>query len=208
MVKQSRPTKKARANAEQSAFVQRAKELGIEIVGKRAFVTTSRGVRVECMPIAHVIESITSKTRNEFVEKSPEPSIPTYRVEGAPGTFVDVAYDEKTIENDDVPQEAKDAWIDHVAWQTALKQEFGQVLIRTMAVMGVGYDYPDDDEWIKDAEYVGLEVPKDPRERRVFYFSTFILGNRNDGYTISQGIYAASGFNEALNTTIEDSFQS
>jgi len=160
------------------------------------------------LPVAHVIEAITNQTRERYVENNPEPPVPTFRIEGTPGSFVEVEYDEKTILGDDVPQEAKDAWVKHQAWDAGLRNMFGTQLVRTLATMGTKFEIPDDDEWIKDAAFVGLDVPEDARERRLFYFSNFILGKPQDGYTISQGVYAASGFNEALAVTTEDSFQS
>jgi hypothetical protein len=217
MVKTKRPTQRVRRkiarNKQQTEFEQRAQEIGIELEDNRVFYTTSRGVRVECLPVAHVIETATNKIRAEYVEENPEPDLPTRKIEGVGGTAVETAYTDEQIakldpnDPDNIP--IIEQWQEHALWDARLKQRTGAHVIRTIAIIGTRYDMPEDDEWLKDAEYIGLELP-DPdntRDMRLFYFTTFVVGNRDDGYVLSQGIYAASGFNEALTATVEATFR-
>lgn len=213
MAKTKRPTRKVRQRIAQTEFEQRAAEIGLEINGNQVFYTTSRGIRVECLPVAHVIETATNKIRAEYVEENPEPDLPTKKIEGVGGATVERVYTAEEIAKLDGDNPDHMSIIEqfqvHALWDARLKQRTGTHVIRTIAIMGARFDMPKDDEWLKDAKYIGLEIPdaNNPRDLRLFYFTTFVVGNRDDGYLLSQGIYAASGFNEALTATIEDSFR-
>lgn len=100
------------------------------------------------------------------------PDIPTYKAPVGDGKLVEIIpHDETTLETD----EDKKAWAaykEEYAKTDALVNKRIQDLI---FLKGIDVDLPDNDDWVGDQEYVGIQVPTNPRERYIHYVRTEVL---------------------------------
>ena len=139
--------------------------------------TTERGVTVEVMPIPMLLDEIRKAT--------PGPDQPTYTENLAGG-----GKDEVTISDADAAAWQKndpDTWAEHAeAWAAfELERDAAQSLLNDrlwQAVMkrAVKLELPKNDDWIEDQVELGITVPENPRERRIHYIRTEVVGGMKD----------------------------
>lgn len=156
---------------------------------------TSRGIEVECQPIAAEIDVISDNIRAAI----DWPKVPTYTATFAGDEKEDFEYDEKSITGDDVPEEDRQAWADYLTLNAACTEEYdrrvGEAHMRVIATDGIkALNAPPEEEWTSRREWQGFNVPDNPLERQLHYFLTAIVGNINDDMLgIYKGIALASG---------------
>jgi len=176
----------------------------------RVIVTTSRGIRGECMAIGHAVAQLQESIRDD----TDWPEAPTYTVKYAGGEEKNVAHDEKSIEDPKTTDEERAAWAEYLealgAAETEFNDRFAKAQMRLFASDGfVPLNAPPEDEWIKKQEWIGYVVPEDPNERRLHYFLSEIIGNVDDDMmAIYMGIASATGADEGRLSTLEASFRS
>jgi len=168
---------------------------------EQVYVTTSRGVRVKCLPVAHVLE----KARQQVVEDYPLPPVPTKTVEGVGNTKVEVPYTAETIGGEDVSEKDRIAWENHQNVQAQIQAEQSRRTLRILALRGVEFEMPDG--WEKEHEWMGIVVPTDPSEKKYHYFMYEVVGNQADGFAIAKGINVASGMDKELLAQAESNFR-
>lgn len=168
----------------------------------KVIVATSRGQRVECLPIATMIDEI----RATYEARIPPP--PTYTITGAGGDEVEADHTEDTIADEATSEEDKAAWAEYKVQELKIRAEMNERIMRAVAVKGIHVlDMPPEKEWLAEHEFLGLEVPEPSHERLYHYIKTEVLGTMEDGINITAGIYRASGLDEEVLTRIEDSFR-
>lgn len=171
---------------------------------------TSRNVEVECLPIAAEIEAQEQNIRQAIEWADP----PTHTITDVADATMQVAYTEKSIAADDVPEADKQKWADYLAAQAAAQAEYKRRIEegrpRLIAYRGVRVtDEALPTRWAQDHTWLGMEVPDDPRERSLHFFMTEILGNiPGDLNSILLGIYRASGYDADLLDKAEAFFRS
>jgi hypothetical protein len=172
------------------------------------FVTTSRGVEVECLPIADVIEAQEANIRAS-VEW---PEQPTRIIADVAGSEMEEPLTEAYIETAHASHEEIEAWVSYKGKQAQAEAEFSARLndgrVKLLAQRGVRWNDDLEAEWTKDDEWAGMTVPEDPRERKLHFFRTQVLGNLGDLYRVLFGIYQASGYDEEVLDLMEASFRS
>jgi len=132
----------------------------------------------------------------------PEP--PTYEVVNVAGDTEVHLHDETTLETD----EDKAKWAAYLKARDEAEVRLRENMTRTILAKGLIVEMPKDDEWVKDQEWCGVNVPTEPRERRLHYILTEVIGRPDDLSDIMIGIGRISGVNEEALATAEDSFRS
>ena len=170
--------------------------------------TTSRGVEVECLPIAAEIEAQEQNIRNAI----DWPDIPKRKVTDVAGSTAEFPYTEVSIET--APDEDKLKWADYLLAQERAQVDYDRRIAearpRLIAYRGVRVvDEALPTQWAQDHIWMGMEVPDDPRERSLHFFMTEVLGNiAGDLNSILLGIYRASGYDADLLDRAEAFFRS
>lgn len=157
--------------------------------------TTSRGIVLECLPIPTLLEKLQAQ--------HPLPEPPTYEVKTATGIVEKHVHDETTLETD----AEKAAWADYQLRRAAAERELQAALMRIILVRGIKVDLPESDGWIKEQEYIGLSVPSDPFQRRLYYLETEALVSQSDYEGLVLAVMAASGISEEALAQVEATFR-
>lgn len=169
---------------------------------RRVIVSTSRGHRVECLPVATLIDEIQQAYQDKM------PTSPIRIITDVAGSEMEVPYNDETIGDADVPEEVVLAYAEYKTESATLDAERNENVLRAVAVRGVNIlTMPDDDSWIELHEWLGMTVPESPHERLYHYFKTEIIGTEADGVAITAGIYRASGVDEEVISQMEASFR-
>lgn len=168
----------------------------------RIIVTTSRGHKVECLPISTLIDQV----RAQYEDRMPE--APTYTITDAGGSTVEVPHTAETIMDDATPDEEKQTWTEYLVQTAEVEAEMNERTLRAVAIKGIRVlDMPPEEEWLAEHEFMGLAVPESPHERLYHYVKVDVLGTAQDGIGIMAGIYRAAGVDEEVLARIEGSFR-
>jgi hypothetical protein len=159
------------------------------------FVTTSRGVVVECLPIAELINAQEENLRAgiEWPEK------PVHIIIDVAGSEIEQALSQAWIDGGNATDEEIETWEEYLVAQAQAQAEYeakrDEALPRLLAYKGVRLADPAlAERWTEDHRWMGMDVPDDPRERTLHFLRTEILGNAEaDIVEIMLGIYRASG---------------
>jgi hypothetical protein len=169
---------------------------------EKVIVTTSRGQRVECLPVLAMLEAI----RMEEEEKIPPPV--TYTVTDVTGDTQEREHDAESIQDKRTTDEERAAWHER---QEVIAEIEGRINERTLKVIGTKgirmLDMPPDEEWIEEHAFLGFDVPKTKIARLYHYFTTEVIGTPQDGLDIMAGIARVTGADEEVVGTIEDRFR-
>lgn len=156
---------------------------------------TTRGITIQLLPIPFLLDQ--ARASIEF----PEP--PVYEVVNVAGDVERHLHDETTLETD----EDKAQWEVYTQAKAEAEAKLRENMLRAMLTKGVVVEMPQDDEWIKDQEWCGVNVPTESRERRMHYILTEVIGRPDDLSNIMVGIGRISGVSEEALATAEDSFR-
>jgi len=175
----------------------------------RVLVVTSRGVEVECLPIATELEQLDINIRGGFTW----PECPQRTMRDVAGTEAHV---DITPEYLATPGATQDEMTDYALYEmkhreveAACQNQLANARARLMALRGVRVTDPAlPDKWQADHEWLGMAVPADPRDRALHFFLTEIVGNPGaDMIAIMSGIYRASGADPEALDKVEASFR-
>lgn len=160
----------------------------------RTFVT-SRGVTLEFLPIPALLEKLQAQ------HKLPEP--PIYEVKTATGVTEKHTHDETTLETD----ADKAAWAEYQKNLQEATARLNLALMRLVMLRGVKVQMPKDDTWIAEQQFIGLTVPDNPRERKLYWLETEALASQDDYAQMLAGVMAASGLSEEVVQQAEATFR-
>lgn len=156
--------------------------------------TTSRGITIEFLPIPTLLEKLQAQ--------HPMPAPPTYAVKTATGVTETHSHDETTLDTD----EDKAAWADYQGRLRAATAKFNEALMRLVMLRGIKVELPPSDAWVQEQEYIGLSVPEEPHERKIYWLETEVLADADDYIRAVEGVMQASGVPEEVIRQAEDSF--
>ena len=176
----------------------------------RVIVTTSRGVDVECLPVAEMFDAQEESLRAgvEWPEK------PVHVITDVAGSQIEQALTQEWVGSGQASDEETEAWEEYLVAQTRAQAEYegkrDEALPRLLAYKGIRLVNESlTEKWTEDHEWMGFTVPDDPRERMLHFLRTEILGNAgNDMIEIMLGIYRASGADPDLMREAEIFFRS
>ena len=190
--------------------VKRAKILDDD---KRVIVETSRGVQLECHPIITEIEAQEENIRAQYEW----PEVPQHKLDvppdAGPGWIDSMDLTQEAIDGEHSTDEEKEAWAEYQEAYALVDAEFSTKMndarLKLIALRGVTvFDTKPEKEWIKEHEWMGMDVPKDALERLMHFFRTEVLGTTVDIFTIMAGIYRAAGVDPEVLEELEQSFRS
>lgn len=157
--------------------------------------TTTRGVEVEFLPIPLLLEKLQSQ--------HPQPQPPTYTVKTATGNVEVHPHDETTLETDADRQ----AWQEYLQQAAAAKRKLDLALMRLIMLRGIKVLTEPAPDWAEEQEFIGIEVPTDPRQRRMHWLETEVFANQTDYMAIVTGVMEASGVPEEVIQDAEATFR-
>lgn len=169
--------------------------------------TTSLGVRITFNPIGTQLEKLGA----------PQAGItaPTYEIKTATGVTEHWPVLEKIPATDEewdtaiaeAAPENVEAIRRYRADLRAAQLKYNQSLMRLILARGINFEMPPGDAWIEDDRWIGLNVPDDPRERKLYYIETHVLGTTSDYREVVRGVFVASDVSEELISQFEAAFQ-
>ena len=171
---------------------------------EKVFMTTSTGFEVEIIPISHAkLQAAGKKVERRFREAN-EPIDPlTYEVEIAGGGVQTFLYEEKDIFDSD-DEELKKKWLAHLDAVNRLAKEKRNAELSTMLRLGTKFNLPEDDSWIEEHEYDGLEVPENRIARLEHYLTIEVFVTPADIKTATKLMVGRTM--EGLDSDVVDSF--
>ena len=135
--------------------------------------TTSTGYVLTISPLSPDLGRMVSET-----VKFPDP--PFYETDVLGGEKEKVEHTIDSLRTD----EDRDAWKEYLSdWNIARVEEIRQKA-RAVIQKCIEVDYPKDDTWITSQEELGIEVPEDPRLRKVHFIKTECIGSETDIFAI------------------------
>jgi hypothetical protein len=164
--------------------------------------TTERGVAIKIIPIPLLLDQIR--------ESHSRPEAPTYTEKLASGD-VEVAIDAQAMaaakeHNPEWYKEHQEAWEEYLAAAAISEAALNDRLMNAVALKGVDVEMPEDDGWVAEQEFLGMEVPDGALERRVHYFRTEVLGGPKDIIRV-MALAAGSDVDEEVLARAVDSFR-
>lgn len=144
-----------------------------------------------------------------------QPKTPTYSVTTVTGDEQEFELNEKMLEGEDFearPEEQKAEW--KKKWQeykdadTTFRSELNEKLLNLIFYKVVDEAVPDDDEWIEDQEFIGIDVPRDnKRELKVHYIKTEVITSPSDIEGLLAHTMKSIGVRKEVLLQVEDSFR-
>jgi hypothetical protein len=200
--------KASKAAAKQKARVDgRSRELA-EDIPTRVIRTTTRGVEVECLPVAIEFETMEQNIRDSVGW----PEVPTYDMTDVAGSTMQMDMSQEWVDSQ-ATEEQRGEWDDYRAEQAQAEAEYdrriGEARARFLATKAIRLVDPSlEKAWAEEHEWLGMTVPDEPRKRALHYFQTEIIGNpETDMASIITGMYRASGTDPKLMERVEASFR-
>ena len=134
------------------------------------------------------IRALTPDVKRQLDElRDSLPKAPTYTVTYAGGETEQVPHDPTTLETD----EEKVAWQKFlVAYNEASTVVTGRWAMAIALLCILELEYPDG--WKSDFEYLGIEIPEDSREERIFFINNVLLPTDQDKEDFAETVWTIS----------------
>jgi len=153
-----------------------------------ATMRTTEGLEVKLRPVSRVlIQSVQRTVERELRAKGLPLDPPTYEVTTAAGDVEVHAHDAESISTD----AERAAWAAYEAAQEELSAETNARVSKALLVAGVVVEDPPEG-WAEAMQYLGVELPEDPRERRYSYVELEVLKTPADLIQALAGIIRLS----------------
>lgn len=165
--------------------------------------TTERGVEIGIIPIPLLLDQMR--------ESHEHPPAPTYTEQTASGHERQVAMVAEEMaaakeHNPDWYAEHAEAWEAYQKERDASEAVLNEKLLNAITLKAVVVDLPHDDTWAEEQEFLGLDVPDSPLERRVHYVKTEVIGGAKDVIRL-MALAAGSDVSEEVLAQAVDSFR-
>ena len=139
--------------------------------------TTERDVTIGVVPIPLFLE--------ELRKAYPEPDRPTYTEHLAGGAVNEVEISDREAaawaEHDPKSwAEHADKWADYIKERDEVQERINDAIWKAVMLRSLVVELPKDDAWIQDQEELGITVPRSPKERRIHYIRTEVIGGMRD----------------------------
>jgi hypothetical protein len=161
--------------------------------------TTGRVITL--LPVAYYkLPKIVQKIRADYLARGEPVDVPTYEVAVGPDKSEfqthehvhelneDGSIKESTLETD----EDRQAWEDYEDATRRMNGEANVATLRFVLRHGVEADMAEDAGWEEEQEFDGIEVPEDPREKKIHFILTELLPNPAEQRWVSSRIMMKS----------------
>jgi len=160
------------------------------------FTVPSTGRRVRIQPLPRDVLRRLETERDQF------PKPPTYAVTYPGGETEQVPHDETTLETK-ADRVAWDAYISEVARLTdSWSVRYMKALI-VFCLPTIEYD----DDWQGNFDYLGIELPTDPRDLKVFYANNVLFPTVEDRTELANTIAMLNSFGRADLAAVQAEFR-
>lgn len=161
---------------------------------KTAEFTTSSGVKVLLKPVDPIfIQSVSSSVKI--------PKTPTYEVTTVSGRVERHKMDAKAAEQ--LP-DGTSLWQQYIDERNEAQTEQSNRILRAILYMGTEVELPSHD-WEKKFRFLGIDVPDDPDERRVFYLTSELT--TQDTMALMTQVMRLTGVDEEVVQRAEEAFR-
>ena len=166
--------------------------------------TTERGVTIGIIPIPLLLEEV--RKANAL------PDHPTYTENLAGNATQEVAISEEEAAvwaqtDPETWAEHAEEWAAYEKERDAAQERLNDRVWQAIKARSIKVELPNDDSWIEDQREMGLTVPDNPRERRLHYIQTEVIGGMPDIWKIT-AIANGSDISEEALQLAEASFRS
>lgn len=180
-------------------------EAGTEIVKEFTFST---GKKVIIHPVSPIfMQNATKAIMNKWIEENGEfPEVPTYEAvvgEGESAETIVYKYDQESIV-DGTPEEQQ-AYEDYIQTMSDYSDHES---IRTAEILmrrGIELEYPKG--WEDDYKAIGMEIPEDPYEKKIYFIENECIGTPSDYADLIQAIMSMTGVDMGLVEEALDGFR-
>lgn len=132
------------------------------------------------------------------------PSVPQYETEIVGGGKQYQDYNETMIETDD----ERKIWDEYQTKLKAAQRELQEKQLKLFFGKGIKIDETDEQEWLDEQSYFGIEVPTNPIGRRVHYVETHVVRNVDDMQRLIEEIMRETGLRPEVLQQARKMFQS
>lgn len=146
--------------------------------------TTMYGREVQIEPISVLLlQKIQQAVTKRFESEGKILEPPTYCTELPGGDRQCFPHDKDTIRDDATPQEEKDAWDAYQKNTSELNEEITERFLGAI-IMDQPVEY--EEGWEHKLEWLGIDMPEDELDRKVFYMTHMVLKHPDDiqGYIL------------------------
>jgi len=167
--------------------------------------TTERGIEIDIIPIPLLLDQIRNAHQH--------PPAPTYTEQTASGgeREVEITAEDMAAAKQHNPEwykEHAEAWESYQAEREVSETALNEKLLNAVALKAVRVEIPDlwDGDWITEQQFLGLEPPENPLQRRVHYVKTEVIGGTRDVIRI-MALASGAEVNEEVLARAESSFR-
>jgi hypothetical protein len=164
--------------------------------------TTSLGQTVNFIPpSAKIIELREAKVKKELTESGHALTPPTYKVKLAGGREQEIEHDLTTLVTDD----DKLNWTVYQANLKLYEERIAEVKLQ-IVLNAIQLQLPEDESWVqKQLEENEIEVPTDPKEKRIHWLMTEVLRTMEDIFSATHIVLTSAYLGTASGEAIEAS---
>ena len=139
--------------------------------------TTERDVTIGIVPIPLFLE--------ELRKAYPDPARPSYVEHTAGGGEQEIEITDREaaawMEHDPKTwAEHADKWATYIKERDANQERINDAIWKAVMLRSLVVELPKDEGWIQDQEELGIKVPRSPKERRMHYIRTEVIGGMRD----------------------------
>ena len=139
--------------------------------------TTERDVTIGVVPIPLFLE--------ELRKAYPDPARPSYIEHTAGGGEQEIEITDREaaawMEHDPKTwAEHADKWATYIKERDANQERINDAIWKAVMLRSLVVELPKDEGWIQDQEELGITVPRSPKERRMHYIRTEVIGGMRD----------------------------
>jgi len=137
-----------------------------------------------------------------------DPPTRTVLALGGLGDAVEVPLNENNLEVVDNPEQTarnKELWKRYQDAVVKLSTLQSEERIKTMLALGVDVDVPPIEEWRDELEYIGVDIPDHPRDRKAYWLLFIVLNDYDLNVLLSQ--LQMIGMGKAVSGEDVESFQ-
>lgn len=173
-------------------------------MSKPLIYRTLEGVEV---PYGPVSRKVIGQINTDYPTNAQPPS---YSMETVTGEIATFPHDETSIESASATPEEKAAWVAYLAKKAEQVERNNQETIRACFVLGIKHDLlplPEDDAWLAPYRYLGMTIPENPFDLKLFWLFQEVVKTEHDVYGLTREILGAAGAYLGMRAAVASTFR-